>query len=268
MKKTNLKSQSVGKLLVAVDVGNTLIKLGIFRHSEIVDHFQLATNRERTPDELGLQIKGLADGMSISREDLDGVIISSVVPHLHWSLSHAFKRHVGVEPHFFDYRWNLLKLEVHEPAKVGNDRLADSLAGFTLFGGPLLVINFGTASTFNLISKKGAFLGGAIAPQMEMSAHALFHRAAQLYEVQLIPPQSMIGKTTEEQIRAGFVFGFIDLVRGLIQRFKNDLKEPKLKVIATGGWGKFFASHISEISEHDPHLTLKGLAIAWKQRPR
>jgi type III pantothenate kinase len=256
------------KLLLAVDMGNTLIKLGVFRDGSVLDNFQLASDRERTPDELGLQIKGLLESMNIRSEELEGVIVSSVVPHLNWPLSQAFKRHVHIEAHFLDYRWRLMRLEVDEPSKVGNDRLADSLAGFTLHGGPLLVINFGTASTFNLISEKGVFLGGAIAPQMEMSANALFLRAAQLYEVQLIPPSSVIGKTTDDHIRAGFVFGFIDLVRGLIARFREEMGVAQLKVVATGGWGKFFAKHVPEIAEHDPYLTLKGLQIAWKRRPR
>lgn len=263
-----MKKKRSEKLLLAVDMGNTLIKLGVFRNGEVVDNFQLATDRGRTPDELGLQFKGLVEGMSVHPRDLEGVIVSSVVPHLNWPLGEAFKRHLHIEPHFFNYQWGLIPLDVEEPAKVGNDRLADSLAGFTLYGGPLLVINFGTASTFNLVSKQGVFLGGAIAPQLEMSATALFQRAAQLYEVQLTPPASVIGKSTDEHIRAGFVFGFIDLVRGLIARFRNELDEPQLKVIATGGWGKFFAKHVPEIFAHDPYLTLKGLRIAWKRRPR
>jgi type III pantothenate kinase len=138
------------RLLLAVDMGNTLIKLGAFRDGQIVEHFQLASDRERTPDELGLQIKGLMQGMGVPSKELEGVIISSVVPHLNWPLRQAFRRHLGMESHFFNYEWGLIPLEVEEPSKVGNDRLADSLAGFMLYGGPLLVINFGTASTFNL----------------------------------------------------------------------------------------------------------------------
>lgn len=268
MKTRLAKPKSRLKFLLALDVGNTLIKIGVFRNGKIIEHFQLVTNRERTPDELGLQLRALVAGAQLSPENLDGVIISSVVPHLNERLDQAFKRHLRLDPHFFDYRWGLLRLEVDEPSKVGNDRLADSLAGFTLYGGPLLVLNFGTATTFNLISKEGVYLGGAIAPQMETSAHALFQRAAQLYEIQLAYPKNVIGKNTAEHIRAGFVMGFIDLVSGLIRRYKLEIKESTLKAIATGGLGEFFAKHTPEISEYDPYLTLKGLAIAWEKMPK
>jgi type III pantothenate kinase len=261
-----MRNKEREKLLLAVDVGNTLIKLGVFRKGKIVADFQLATDRDRTPDELGLQIKGLLEGLGARPEAVRGVIISSVVPHLNWPLEQAFKRHLGNEPAFLDYRWGLIELAVEEPSKVGNDRIAACLAGYAQHGGPLLVIHFGTATTFNLVSKTGAFLGGAIAPQMEMAAKALAQHAALLYEVELNPPRSVIGKTTDDNIKAGFVFGFIDLVRGLIARYRDEIDEPQLKVIATGGWGKFFTKHVSEIFAYDPHLALKGLQIAWERR--
>ncbi|MCS6936468.1 MAG: type III pantothenate kinase [Candidatus Bipolaricaulota bacterium] len=253
------RTQKKRRVLLALDVGNTMTKLGLFRSEKLLADFQLASNRERTADELGLQIKALLHDL----DPPEDVIISSVVPHLNAALARAFERHFHLEPQFLSHRWGLIKLDVEEPSKVGADRIADSIGGFHLYGGPLLTINFGTATVFNLISKEGHFLGGAIAPQMEMAAAALTQRAAQLYEVELQLPNSVIGKTTEDNIRAGFVLGFLDLVRGLIERFRREARAP-LRVVATGGRGEFFAKHLPEISHYDPYLTLKGLRIAWQ----
>ncbi|MCI2430067.1 type III pantothenate kinase [Candidatus Acetothermia bacterium] len=251
------------QMLLTLDVGNTMTKLGLFQGERLLADFQLASNRERTADELGLQIKALLNDLSAPQ----AVIISSVVPHLNAALARAFERHFRLEPQFLSHRWDLIKLDVEESSKVGADRIADSIGGFHLYGGPLLTINFGTATVFNLISKEGSFLGGAIAPQMEMAAAALTQRAAQLYEVELQLPTSAVGKTTEENIRAGFVLGFLYLVRGLIERFRQESRVP-IKVVATGGRGEFFAKHLNEISHYDPHLTLKGLRIAWELQRR
>lgn len=250
-------------ILLALDVGNTMTKLGLFSGEKLLADFQLSSNRDRTADELGLQIKALLQGLANPSD----VIISSVVPHLNASLTRAFQRHFLLAPSFLDHRWGLIELDVEEPAKVGTDRLADSIAGYYLYGGPVLTINFGTATTFNLISKEGKFLGGAIAPQMELAAAALAQRAALLYEVELKCPESVIGKNTEENIRAGFALGFLDLVYGLIQRFRAEY-DSDLKVVATGGRGEFFAKNLKEIAIYDPHLTLQGLRLAWELRAK
>lgn len=254
-------------MLLALDVGNTMTKLGVFSGEKLLTDFQLASNRERTADEVGLSLKTLLADWPKPQ----AVIISSVVPHLNAALTRAFQRHFSVEPEFLSHRWGVIPLDVEEPSKVGTDRLADAIAAYYLYGGPALTINFGTATTFNLVAEDGRFLGGAIAPQMELAASALAQRAAQLYEVELHCPKSVIGKTTDDNIRAGFVLGFLDLVSGLIRRFRAEYSQD-LKVIATGGRGEFFAKHIKEISVYDPHLTLQGLRLAWElhqgQRPR
>jgi type III pantothenate kinase len=256
-----IKKKKARAVLLALDVGNTMTKLGLFSGKKLLTDFQLASNRERTADELGLFIRTLLSDWPKPTH----VIISSVVPHLNAALARAFQRHFSVEPEFLSYRWGLIELDVEEPSKVGTDRIADAIGAFYLYGGPALTINFGTATTFNLISEDGRFLGGAIAPQMELAASALVQRAAQLYEVELRCPESVIGKTTDDNVRSGFVLGFLDLVSGLIRRFCSEYSRD-LKVIATGGRGEFFAKHIKEISIYDPHLTLQGLRIAWELR--
>lgn len=252
-------------MLLTIDIGNTTISIGLFKDDELVGEWRLATDRNRTPDELGLQIKGLIDGAKIDARKINDVIISSVVPYLNQKLIRAFEKHFQRSPQFLDFRCGLIKLAVDDPMAVGADRIADSIAGYHLYGGPILIIDFGTATVFNLISAKGEFLGGAIAPEMELTAEMLFERTALLPQVELEIPSSVIGKNTVDNIKAGVVLGFIDMVSGLITRFKREYAKD-LKVIATGGRGELFYKQIKAIEEYDPFLTLKGLHIAWQMQ--
>lgn len=251
-------------MLLAVDVGNTLIKLGAFSGKTLQGSWRLSTPAARTPDELGLTLKWLLDHHLRSNKPPQGVMISSVVPRVNESLSYAFSRYFEQEPVFLRWNSGLVPLEVDDPATVGPDRIADCLAGYRLFGGPLLTVNFGTASTFNLISKQGAFLGGAIAPELGASFQALVRSTALLPEVELNLPQSVIGRNTVANLQAGMVLGFLALVDGLIARFRRECASS-LQVVATGGRGAFFKEHLSSIHSYEPYLTLQGLRLAWEQ---
>jgi type III pantothenate kinase len=256
---------NVLKMLLTLNVGNTTIAAAVFDNDALKGDWKLATRTDLTPDELGLSLLTLMAQVGVKPEGIDGVIIGSVVPSLQPMLVRMCQRYFKKEPAFLDHRWGLVKLAVREPATVGTDRIADCLAGYAQFGGPLLIIDFGTAITFNLVSPEGAFLGGAIAPEMELAAQTLVKRTAQLFGVELVAPESVIGRDTAENLQAGIVLGFIELVRGLIARFQRDYGRP-MRVIATGGWGKFFSDQISEIEGYEPLLTLRGLQIAWKKR--
>jgi len=253
------------KLLLTIDVGNTTISLGLFREEELVEEFRLSTLRERTPDELGMEIAGLLNGRGITPERIAAAMVCSVVPPLNPKLVYGLKKHLDLEPQFLDHSSSPIELAVEEPLAVGPDRIADSIAAYHLFGGPVLVIDFGTAMTFDLVSEDGKFLGGAIAPEMELTAEMLVRRTALLPEVDLHIPTSVIGKTTAENLRAGFVLGFLELIRGLIRRFQEEYGK-ELRVIATGGKGEFFAQQLPEIERYEPYLTLHGLRIAWELR--
>ena len=259
-------------MLLALKVGNTTIAVGVFRGPELRAEWHLATRPEQTPDELGLSFLRLLESASLSPAEIEGVVVSSVVPPLNWALTEAVRRYFHREARFFDHRWGLVPLDVREPERVGTDRIADCLAAHRLYGGPALVIDFGTATTFNLLSSDGRFLGGAIAPTMELAAETLVRKTAQLFKVELVPPPSVVGKDTVEHLQAGIVLGFFDLIEGLIGRFRRVFSEIEphktLKVIATGGRGKFFYEHLETIEIYDPHLTLQGLRIAWEERPR
>ncbi len=252
-------------MLLALKVGNTTIAAGVFQQEKLQANWHMTTRTDWTPDEMGMHFLSFLEAAKIPATQIEGIIISSVVPPLNWTLAEACRKYFHREAAFLDHRWDVIPLDVREPERVGTDRIASCLAGYKLYGGPLLIIDFGTATTFNLVSSQGAFLGGAIAPTMELAAGTLVQRTAQLFQVELLPPASVIGKDTTEHLQAGIVLGFLDLVQGLIERFRREYKEP-FRVVATGGRGEFFKAQIPSIEIYDPFLTLKGLRIAWEMR--
>lgn len=252
-------------MLLTIDVGNTNILLGLFKEDELLNSWRLSTNKKKTGDELGIYLSNLIREAQIDPEKIEGAMVSSVVPPLNSKLAHATRKYFDVKPLFLTYKSDLgLSLEFDEPANAGPDRIANCVGGYNLYGGPILIVDFGTAITFDLVSEKGDFLGGAIAPEMYITAENLFHKAALLPAVELDKPESVIGKNTVENINAGFVLGFVDLVTGLIRRFKREYA-TNLKVIATGGKGVLLSRLIDEIETYDPFLTLKGLRITWNR---
>ncbi len=260
-------------LLLALKVGNTTIAAGAFAldrdaKGDPVAHWHLATRHDYTPDELGLTLKQFLREAGLEPARVEGVVVGSVVPPLNWALQEAARRYFKKDALFLSADWGLLELDVREPERVGTDRLADCLAAHALYGDgrrPLLVIDFGTATTFNVVSPEGRFLGGAIAPTMELAAETLVRRTAQLFKVELVPPPSVVGKDTQEHLQSGIVLGFLELVEGLIERFRRAVP-GELRVVATGGRGQLFAEQIPAIEIYDPHLTLKGLRLAWERR--
>jgi type III pantothenate kinase len=249
-------------MLLVADVGNTTISLGVFDGESLKGDWRLATRSQHTSDELGVSIAGML-GRHIDLDRIEGVMASSVVPSLNEPLDFAFNRYLKHRPTFLNSDLGLLPLDVPSPSSVGSDRIADCLAGYELYGGPLLIADLGSASTFHLVSAEGAFLGGAIAPQMHSAANSLFGSTSQLFDIPLNVPNSVIGTTTEENLQAGIVMGFLDLVEGLIRRFKQEYDQP-LKVIATGGKGGFFHANLDIIDAYEPQLTMIGLRLAWE----
>ncbi|MCL6641898.1 MAG: type III pantothenate kinase [Candidatus Bipolaricaulota bacterium] len=253
-------------MLLAVDVGNTQIAVGLFDGSELKAHWRIATRSDQTGDELAVVFSELLGLSGLGFREIREMVVASVVPSLTSSIIEMADKVIGARPMVVGPGIKTgIPILYDNPHEVGADRIVNAVSGFQKYGGPLIIVDFGTATTFNLISEDGRFLGGAIAPQMELAASALAQRAAQLYEVELRCPESVIGKTTDDNIRSGFVLGFLDLVSGLIRRFRAEYAQD-LKVIVTGGRGEFFAKHIKEISVYDPHLTLQGLRIAWELR--
>lgn len=256
-------------MLLACDVGNTHIVLGLFSKGDLVARWRLTTDRNRTADELRLRVRSLLDEADVPMGRIDGIAVSSVVPALTSALREGLEAFARGRLCFLTASNAPIRLDVAEPGSVGADRIANCVAAGTLYGCPILVIDFGTAINFDLVSSDGAFLGGAIAPEMGLAARALTERAARLHSVELVVPPSVVGKTTETNLQSGVVLGYLDLVRGLIRRFRDEMI-PDLRVLATGGRGRLFHDELPEIGLYDPDLTLKGLRFcwdAWRSRP-
>lgn len=249
-------------MLLVLDVGNTNIALGLFHDDTLVHQWRVTTDRNRTADELRLTMRSLLVEAEIDPSSISGVAIASVVPSLNLPLAKAFEPLVSGEVNFLTADTSPIVLDVEAPPTVGADRIANCIAAHALYGGPILVLDFGTATTFDLVAEDGSFLGGAIAPEMRLAARALTERAAQLHSVELKIPESVIGKNTATNIQAGVVLGYLDLVDGLIRRFQDEVGEP-LRPIATGGKGEMFHQNLDSIQIYDPVLTLKGLRIWW-----
>ena len=251
-------------MLLVLDVGNTNIVLGLFHGEDLMHQWRVTSDRNRTADELRLTLRSLLAEANVDPANITGVAIASVVPSLNQPLAAAFEPLVSGKVAFLTAGTSPIALDVEAPHTVGADRIANCIAAHTLYGGPILVLDFGTATTFDLAAEDGRFLGGAIAPEMRLAAQALTERAAQLYSVELSVPESVIGKNTATNIQAGVVLGYLELVDGLIRRFRQEVGTP-LQVIATGGKGEMFYQNLDSIELYDPFLTLKGLRLWWNQ---
>lgn len=251
-------------MILAYDIGNTNIVIGLLDGENIVGRWRFTTRRERTADEMRFEARSVLAEAGVAPGAIHGVAVASVVPALNPPLDAGLRSLCACDTLWVDARTSPIRLDVDEPWSVGADRIVNCVAGYALYGGPLLVIDFGTAVTFDLVSEDGAFLGGAIAPEMRLAADALTQRAAQLFAVSLDVPDTVIGRTTATNLRAGLVLGFFDLVSGLIARFRAEV-DPQLRVLATGGKGALYHEHIDSIEFYDPDLTLKGLRLCWER---
>lgn len=252
-------------MLLTIDSGNTQTVIGLFNGTELADHWRIATVAERTADELALMIQQFLGfhGFSFD-EQIDGVAISSGVPRVTVELRAMTERYFGfpalvVEP---GVRTGMPIL-YDNPKEVGADRIANAVAAYEQYGGPSIVVDFGTANTIEAISEKGEYLGGAIFPGIEISMDALFGRAAALRRVELVAPKNVIGKSTVESIQSGAVFGYSGQVDTLVEMFEAELGE--CTVISTGGLAEPIIKHSRTIQHHEPWLTLQGLRIIFER---
>ncbi len=251
-------------MLLALDVGNTNVTMGLFRGKQIHKRWRLSTARHRTVDEIGILLRQLIELASISIEDLTGVIVGSVVPTLDGTLRDAVETYLRQEPLFVAPGIRSgMPLKVDTPQELGADRLCNAVAAFAEHGGPCVVVDFGTATTWEVVSEKGEFLGGVIAPGLEISADALFARAAKLPRIELVAPARVIGKGTVDSMQAGLVYGYCGLVEGVTVRILKELGGGK--VIGTGGLAKVLAPYLPFFSAVDDDLTLKGLRLLWER---
>jgi type III pantothenate kinase len=251
-------------MLLAIDVGNTNVTLGLYKGEKLGPHWRLATEHARMPDEYGLQFLGLLDHAGISGAELTGICLASVVPQLTQRVVHACREYLKKEPLVLDTGVKTgVRIRYEDPRAVGADRVADAVAALRLYGGPACIIDFGTATTFNAITQEGEYLGGAITAGINLAAEALFTRAAKLQRIDLQRPPSVIGRNTVHAMQSGLLFGFVSMAEGMVARFRKELGED-MKVIATGGQAEIVAGETKVIDILAPWLTLDGLRIIWE----
>jgi type III pantothenate kinase len=251
----------VSSNLLVVDLGNTNIVIGVYRGDELVNSWRLATARERTADEYGILARQLV-GDSL-HANLEGAIVASVVPPLNGAMTFMVQKYFGVEPMFVEPGVKTgIAIHVDNPLEVGADRIVNCAAAHLKFGGPTVIVDFGTATTFDVVDENAAFIGGVIAPGLNISAEALFARAARLPRVDVRRPDRVIGTNTVVNMQSGIYFGYLGLVDGILTRIKREVPDLK-RVVATGGLASLFAEESEHIDEVDTELTLKGLKIIY-----
>lgn len=251
-------------MILAIDVGNTNIKIGFIEDNTILQAFNIATDSGKTSDEYLLLLELLTKKAKITLEKLDGIVISSVVPSLDPVFETLSKRLLGKNPLFVGpgIKTGLI-INTENPKEVGSDIVAIAAGAIYLYGTPNIVISFGTATVFISISKNNTLLGVSIAPGIISSAEALFKRASKLPRFSLKDPNTFMGKNTITSLQAGFYYGFQGLIRNILEGIKREMKEKKIKIIATGGLSEFAACTVSEIDSFDPYLSLKGLSVIY-----
>ncbi len=248
-------------MLLALDVGNTNTVVGVFQGSELKAHWRLSTRRAGTSDEYGIFIKSLFDFAALDFRAITGVILSTVVPTVQGPLEEMSRQFFGVEAMVVGPGLKSgMPILYEAPRDVGADRIVNAVAAFELYGGPCIVVDFGTATTFDAISARGEYLGGAICPGIGISAEALFQRAARLPRVDIARPKSVIGRTTVHSMQAGLYYGYLGLVEGLVKRMREELGGSP-KVVATGGLAGLLLAESALVDHLDPWLTLTGLRI-------
>ena len=250
-------------MLLAIDIGNTNVVLGVYDKEKLVENWRVGTNTRITPDEYAMIFKDLFGFAALDFNQITGVIISTVVPPLLPVMIDMSRKYFRIEPMVVTYKLKTgITLRYDNPKEVGADRIVNAAAAYKLYGGPLIIVDFGTATTFCAVTKKGEYLGGAICPGMKISAEALFQRASKLPRVELLRPPSVIGSDTISAMQAGIIYGYAGLVDGIVERMKKELS-PDARVVATGGLAELVTPETKTIQEIKPHLTLDGLRFLY-----
>ena len=257
-------------MLLAIDISNTNIKFGLYNNVQMKHHWVVSTARQRTTDEYAMVVSDLLRHAGHQLSDITDIIMSSVVPPLTPVFQELAINYCGKEPFVISHALDLgCRLLVGNPWELGSDRIVTTLAAYHLYGGPAIVIAFSTATTFDVVSSEGDFLGGAIAPGLVISAEALTSAASRLYRVDMTPPASALGKNTIENMQAGIIYGHVGLVQGLIGRLLKEIpgvtQESDVKIIAHGGLAQLMAPIIPEIQFVNQYLPLEGLRLAYSK---
>ncbi len=254
-------------MLLVVDAGNTNITLGVFEKEELKGRFRITTKIPRTSDEYGILLIDLLRSIGVAKERIKGVITSSVVPKIMYSFNSGVIKYFGIQPMTVGTGTKTgIKVAAPNPREIGADRIVDAMAGLSLYGGPVIVVDFGTATTYDLVSEDGTFLAGVTSPGIRIAADALCSDTAKLPEVEIVKPQSILAKDTVTSIQAGLVYGCIGQTEYIIRKMKEESGLHQAKVVATGGFGKLISSETKEIHIVNPNLTLHGLRLVYERK--
>lgn len=252
-------------MILVVDVGNTNIVLGIYEEKKLLHHWRLSTNRSATVDEYGIMVHNLFRFADISEDRIEAVVISSVVPPLMFVLESLCLKYVKKKPLVVGPGIKTgLNIRIENPREVGADRIVNAVAGIEQYGSPLIIVDFGTATTYDYIDDKGQLLGCAIAPGIGISTEALYEKAAKLPRIELVRPKSTVGRNTVSAMQAGIIFGYAGQVDGIVQRMREEFS-PEARVIATGGLAELIAGESRTVETVNPLLTLQGLQLIYER---
>ncbi|MBQ2957342.1 MAG: type III pantothenate kinase [Clostridia bacterium] len=253
-------------MILTLDIGNTNIKTALFDGENMVNYWRISTNRSMSSDEYGILLANLFKHSGLELNVVTGIIMSSVVPSINFTIEHMCKNYFGFEPvQVAPGVKTGINIRYDNPRELGSDRIANAVAAYELYGGPCIYIDFGTATTYGVMSAKGEFLGGAICPGLKLSAEALVDKAAKLPKFELVKPESVIGKNTITNLQSGIVYGYVGQVTYLIRKMKEEIGDPNTKVIATGGLALLVAGETDQIDVLDGLLTLKGLRLIYEK---
>ena len=256
-------------MLLVIDVGNTNITLGIFDGEKVSGTFRMKSKQPRTSDEYGIMLRELVERHGVAGKDIQDVIIASVVPDVMHSLGSAIIKYFGVKPMVVSVGIKTgIRIVTENPRQVGADRIVDAVAAYTLFGGPVIVVDFGTATTYDIIGPDGTFEAGVIAPGIRTSAQALWGEADMLPAIEIRKPASILAKETISSMQGGLLYGQIGQTEYIVKRLKEESGYKDAKVVATGGLGKMIVSDTEVIDVYDPQLTLKGLRIIFEKNKK
>lgn len=252
-------------MLLVLDTGNTNIVLGVYDGDELKHHWRMETYRQKTEDEYAMQVKSLFGHVGLEFSDIQGIIISSVVPPVMHPLEQMCKKYFNQEPIIVGPGVKTgLNIKYENPREVGADRIVNAVAAIHEYGSPLIIVDFGTATTYCYVNERGEYMGGAIAPGVNISMEALFDRASKLPRIELVRPEHVVGKNTVSAMQAGILYGYVGQVEGLVNRMKEASKQPPT-VIATGGLAPLIGRETDTIDIIDEFLTLKGLKLIYER---
>ena len=256
-------------MLLVIDVGNTNIALGVYQGKKLLDNWRMSTNKNQTADEIGIFIHSLCEHSNLDSDAVEAIIISSVVPNVMYSLVHGLVKYFNIQPMIVGAGMKTgVNLMMDNPKEMGSDRIVKLVSAYEIYGGPAIVIDYSTATTFDVINDKGVFISGITAPGIQICADALVNSTAQLPKVEIKKPDSILVKNTISSLQAGIVYGHIGETKYIIEQIKKETGIPDIKVIATGGLAKIMESNEKLFDVVDPFLTLKGLRLLYEKNKR